>query len=227
MKHVAFFGDSLGKGVLLNEDSGRYSISDQGFVSLFAEKADVELKNFSHFGSTVQRGQAEFERRQKYLDDTEWVIFEFGGNDSDFDWDQISARPQEVHEPKTPLPLFKDIYKDLIHKALSLGKKVLLLELPPVDWQKYYAWISRGRCGENILQWLGGRADFIYRWHELYNESIHQLASAMNVPLVDVRSSFLQRRDFTQYLCADGIHPNEKGYRLMAQDLVEAWKALI
>ena len=226
MIHAAFFGDSLGKGVVLNEDSGRYAISTHDFVSLFAEEAGIEVKNYSHFGSTILRGQQEFAKRRKYLDDTDWVIFEFGGNDSDFDWDAISARPQQAHDPKTPLSVFEDAYKELFRTVLSLGKKVLLLELPPVDWQKYYAWICRERNGENILRWLGGRADFIYRWHEQYNEAVHHLAAATGVPLVDVRSSFLRSRDFTQYLCADGIHPNEMGYRLIAEDLRKAWKAL-
>ena len=38
----------------------------------------------------------------------------------------------------------------------------------------------------------------------------------MDVPVIDVTSAFLYHKTFSDYMCADGIHPNEKGHRLIA-----------
>lgn len=224
MSDILFFGDSLAKGIVLDETKNRYQKTDKGFVSLFAGDAGLKIANHAHLGSTIRRGYVELEKWQTELEDSRWVFFEFGGNDCDFDWDRVAAEPMKDHEPKTPLPQFESIYADMICKVRARGQTAVMLELPPVDWQKYFAWICRDRRDDNILQWLGGCADFIYRWHELYNEAIHRLATSLRVPLVDMRSAFLARKDYRDYLCADGIHPNERGHRLMADQLLKAWK---
>ena len=35
------------------------------------------------------------------------------------------------------------------------------------------------------------------------------------MPVIDIRSAFLAQPDFRSYLCADGIHPNEAGQKLI------------
>ena len=40
----------------------------------------------------------------------------------------------------------------------------------------------------------------------------------MNCALVDVRSAFLSSWDFTQLMCADGIHPNAEGQKVILDE---------
>ena len=66
------------------------------------------------------------------------------------------------------------------------------------------------------MRWLGGSSEFIYRWHERYSIAVQSVAKKANVTLLDVRSAFLERRDYTRFLCDDGIHPNAQGHALIA-----------
>lgn len=221
MNGICFFGDSLARGVIFDTVRNRYTILKESFVNLFSESTETEVKNHSRFGSTVTQGLTQFEKHQSDAEAAEAIVFEFGGNDSDFDWNAVSEAPDAVHLPKTEYAVFIDTYKALIEKAKSMGKKVFMLNLPPVDYNKYFSLISNGRNGENILRWLGGTSDFIYRWHERYNDAISSIAAAMKVPMIDIRSAFLEKRDYSDYLCVDGIHPNEKGHRLIADILID------
>lgn len=64
-----------------------------------------------------------------------------------------------------------------------------------------------------------GDVQFIYRWHERYNNSVVRMATEAGCLVADVRSAFLEERHYEDRLCADGIHPNEKGYTLIEQAL--------
>ncbi|OLA61120.1 MAG: hypothetical protein BHW37_01125 [Firmicutes bacterium CAG:272_52_7] len=49
----------------------------------------------------------------------------------------------------------------------------------------------------------------------------------MKIPMIDIRSAFLVKRDYSDYLCEDGIHPNERGHKLIKDTLVDAIKAVL
>lgn len=221
MNGICFFGDALARGVIFDSVRNRYTILKENFVNLFSESTETQIINHSRFGATVTQGLAQFEKNQIDAEDAEVIVFEFGGNDCDFDWNAVSETPNAVHLPKTEYPSFISTYKALIGKAKSLGKKIFILNLPPVDYNKYFSFISNRRSTENILKWLGGTSDFIYRWHERYNNAVSYIATVAKVPLIDIRSAFLEKRDYSDYLCNDGIHPNAKGHRLIADVLLD------
>lgn len=114
----------------------------------------------------------------------------------------------------------------LIERVKDSGKTPILLNLPPVDHTKYFAWISRDLNADNILKWLGGTSEFIYRWHEQYSVAVHKIAQTAGVKLIDVRSAFLERRDYCDYLSTDGIHPNENGHALIARTFLQQLEKL-
>ena len=88
-----------------------------------------------------------------------------------------------------------------------------------MDAQRYLDFISRlGSDKGAILHWLGD-VQMIYRWQELYSNAISQLASRLNLPLVDIRSRFLSRRDYGSLIARDGIHLTELGYGLVFEEL--------
>ena len=60
----------------------------------------------------------------------------------------------------------------------------------------------------------------------MYNIRVHSVASAMRVPVIDIRSAFLLRTDYGELLCDDGIHPNEAGHRLISGTLSRTVAAL-
>ena len=96
------------------------------------------------------------------------------------------ADPEAEHLPKTPIRKFVDLYKSLIETVRQAGKKIVVLNLPPLDENKYFKWISRGRSAENILKWLGGATRFIYHWQESYSVAVSGIANALQVPLLSL-----------------------------------------
>jgi len=224
---LCFFGDSIGKGVVYDPEKERYVPSANSFVKLMEQEEDCRIENFSRYGCTVTRGMELMEKNTEKIEAADYVLLEFGGNDSDFDWKEISADPEAAHTPRTPIEVFTDTYKKAIEQIRKLGKIPVLLNLPPIDEKKYFRWISRGLSGENILKWLGGDAIYIYRWHEMYNAAVCDVCNATGTPMIDIRSAFLVRKDYTDYLCEDGIHPNEKGHRLIREAMGRATASII
>ena len=216
---VCVFGDSLAKGVVFDQVKQKYGLIRDGFVNLACAALQLAPKNFSKFGCTVTKGAELVGAHAEELADYDLTVLEFGGNDSDFDWAEIAANPQADHQPKTPIEQFARQYAEIIKTVRANGGTPVLLNLPPVEPQRFFDWVSRGLNAQNILEWLGGRVDFIYRWHESYSIEIGKLAAACEVPLVDIRSTFLLRRDYGELLCTDGMHPNEQGHLLISQAL--------
>lgn len=208
-------GDSLAKGILYDEADGRYRALDGGPVFQFARQLGWQVKNLGMFGATIERVNTILTRHEKEIDASSVVVIECGGNDSDFDWASIAQDPAAPHAPMTTLERFAQEYEKLIARVRALGAVPVLVNLPPIEEKRYFFWISRGKNAQNILKWLGGSEQYIYRWHEMYNMCVCTVAAKCNAALADVRSLFLQQRDYGQLLCADGIHPNEAGYRLI------------
>ena len=116
---------------------------------------------------------------------------------------------------------FRRQYATLIDKIRLKGARPLLLSLPMIDSERYFSHISRGLNADNILTWLGGDVNYIGRWHEMYNMAVWGLGVSKQVPVIDITSTFLKRRDYRDYLCSDGIHPNEED-RLIADAICDS-----
>ena len=224
---LCFFGDSIGKGIVYDKERGRYVPTENSFVRLVGEEEKIDIENFSRFGCTVTRGEQIVERNVPEIKSSDYVVLEFGGNDSDYNWKKIADDPDAEHSPNTPLSVFVETYKKVIGEIKKLGKIPVILNLPPVDARKYFRWVSNGVNGDNIMKWLGGDEIYIYRWHEMYNAAICDLSNSMKIPMIDIRSAFLVKRDYSDYLCEDGIHPNERGHKLIKDTLVDAIKDVL
>lgn len=217
---ICVLGDSIAKGVVFDGQRNRYVIAKNCFTAQMGQKLGSVVINLSRFGCTVTEGRHRFEKERKELECCSTVYMNFGGNDSDFLWQEIAAEPDEKHEPKTGIAEFEETYLTLIEEVKEAGVTPVLMNLPPVDHMKYFSWISRNLSAENILKWLGGTSEFIYRWHEQYSIAVQRIAQVANVKLIDVRSAFLRLRDYSSFLCDDGIHPNEAGHNLIAGEVL-------
>lgn len=219
VRRWCMFGDSVGKGVIYDRNTQRYSVTRDSFGSVSAGKLGVELDNFSRFGCTMTKGAEIIEKRLGSLNGYEAVMLEFGGNDCDFDWAQVAARPLERHECKTPLKQFVSGYIALIEKIRRAGGLPVLLTVPAVNAEKFFDWITRDNDSEAIMTFLKEKHR-IEHWNELYNNAVWSVSAAEKVPVVDIRSPLLCERDFDDYFCDDGIHLNQAGHALIAEHII-------
>jgi len=220
-RNVEVFGDSILKGVQLDE-SLRYRVDNNIDVNLLEKKYKLSINNFSKFGCTISKAYAVIEKRFKSnLPKCDAIVLNLGGNDCDFDWRAVAERPQEEHEPNTPLDIFSDTYKKVIEFLKEKRIRPIITTLPPLDAQKFFNWF----CGSlerkaDILKWLG-TVESIYRWQENYSRTIEKIAEETGTLLVDLRGAFLKYRRLEHLLCVDGTHPNTEGQRVITQGFLE------
>lgn len=218
---VCLFGDSVAKGVVFDSIRRKYRVLKDCFAASIEAAENLSVTNYSKFGCTITKGREILERHAAELSSYDFTVFEFGGNDCDFDWHAIGEDPHGEHLAKTPLDVFEQEYREAVRFTREHGGNPVLLTLPPIDAHRYFNWFTQGENVENILQWLGD-IDRIYRWHEMYNLAVCRVAMQEGVLLLDISSRFLERSHYEELLCEDGIHPNEKGHELIFESLREA-----
>lgn len=221
-KNIIVWGDSILKGVILDEKDGKYKVMRNNSIASFAEITGCSVKNNAYFGMTstkaLNRIKTSIDKQLFGKDDI--VIIEYGGNDCDFNWSEISDEPNISHNPKTPITAFKNSLQNIIDAFKEKGVTPILMNLPPLEPERYFDWVSRGLSKENILHWLGDVAK-IYRWQEAYNSAAEWVARQSNCKIINVRESFLISNDYSSQFCADGIHPNETGHKRILQSLLD------
>lgn len=222
-KKIALFGDSILKGVIYGDDK-RYHISHDIDWAGLEQGLDIELENFSKMGNCIENGRINLELFVKNCKGVHAIVLEYGGNDSDYFWEQVSKNPSKENLPKTELAEFR---KELISMISTLKKKrirPILMTLPPIIAERYFNFIvSLGNNSESIIEFLGD-VQIIYRRHELYSNEIMKVAREQNVDLVDVRSKFLQSNNLENLICEDGIHPNTEGQKLIVDTFFDYFK---
>ena len=223
-KKIAALGDSLTRGVVLNE-SNRYSILDNSFIDIIGDSLGLEIKNYGKFGCTIDFGQQMIDRHTEEISASDYTFLEFGGNDCDFNWGRIADSPADEHQPKTILDAFKEKFCALIERVRALGSVPVIISLPPIDSGYYFSFISRFmnvQQRENVFNWLGGDINVIARWHEMYNRALFEISRVMHTAIIDITTPFDKYQGAMRTLyCADGIHPNAEGHRLIAASIAD------
>ena len=223
MTKVAVLGDSVTKGVILTE-TYKYSLAEHSYLDIISRSLDLQISNYGRFGSTIDMGDHMLSRHSDEIANSKYTLIEYGGNDCDFEWVKIADAPMEDYAPKTKLEDFKERYIELIHKVRDLGSEPIIISLPPILSTPYFSFFSRFMTEEqkaNVISWLGGSTDIISRWHESYNRALFMIARETNTPIIDITSPFdTFRGDISTLFCADGIHPNDKGHRMIATTII-------
>ncbi len=106
LKTIGIWGDSLLQGVVLDEKQGRYSILENNCAVAVAKRTGLAVCNNSRFGCTAPKGMKSLNRTLEGDAAFSAAIIEFGGNDCDFNWEEVAAAPEREHIPKTPLEAF-------------------------------------------------------------------------------------------------------------------------
>lgn len=225
MESIFALGDSVMKGIVEDccraSGSIRYMISNLSFAEICRKRLGLDIRNLARFGGTIDQGLGLVERHNELVSESKYCVIEYGGNDCSYHWNDISENPWAVHEPLTMLDDFRSQYSRLIDTLKQKGTSPVLLSLPLIDSERYFNHISKGLNAQNILTWLGGDVDFIGHWHDMYNMAVWRLGADKHIPVIDITTPFLKRKDYRDYLCSDGIHPNEDGHRLIADAICD------
>lgn len=213
IKRLEIYGDSILRGVTYSADTGRYGLCRKDRFSELGESG-IETKNNSRMGATIERGLEMLRRNLGEDAEGTVVLFEYGGNDCDYRWAEVSADPSGDFEPNIPEERYAEMYKEAIEYAKSKGARPVIASLVPIDADKYMKWISKNLNYENILSWLGD-ISMLSRWQEHYSRTAERLAYETGTPLLDLRGAFLLSHDYKSLLCDDGIHPTERGHAMI------------
>lgn len=225
--NICVFGDSVTKGVVYDEIKNKYVFLKDSFINLTQSDTGFAIRNFAKFGSTSVKGTEIMRKHEDDMSDYDYTLLEFGGNDCDFLWDEIAEAPEALHHSLVPPEQFRQQYMAMITKVRSSGSHPVLLTLPPLVAERFFTWISKGLNKDNILEFLGGDKEYIFRWHEQYNEIINEIAREQNVPVIDIRKAVLSAPDYESLVCIDGMHPNCRGHKVIAEYLEKALTSFV
>ena len=177
MKKIAIWGDSVLKGVVLEEGKDRYSLLKDSSIELIKREYNLMIKNNSKFGLTVTKAMRLMDKSLSKGDHPNYVLVELGGNDCDYNWKEISENPDKEYYPNTPLPKFIESINTIIEKFRANGIEPILTNLPPLSSQKYFDWFGKnGLNTDNIKKWMGN-IDGIYRHQETYSLALMDIAN--------------------------------------------------
>ena len=160
---LTIWGDSILKGVVYDENRGRYAVYRDNCVLRLSRDAGVEVENFAMMGSTSEQGLARMENQT--LKSGNIAVIEFGGNDCDQDWAAASEHPEQMQSGKVPLQTFGENLSRMVRKVREAGMLPALVTPPPLVAQRYFDWVSRNLDAGRILSYLGD-VEHIYRWQE-------------------------------------------------------------
>ena len=223
MINLALWGDSIGRAVGFNEALGRYAVLKPNYREILLESEVVDITNHARFGATLPEGLKDFEATPTVAAPA--VAIQFGGNDCNLDWAAVAADPHLPHGPRTSLADFAGALRRFIRLVKAQGKIPILVTPPPLFAPRFVDWVSQGLDKAAILRFIGDE-QHVYRWQERYAGAVHQVARLTRCRLFDLRDAFLADDDLPGCLCRDGMHPNEKGQRLIVRAVEQALSRL-
>ena len=139
-----------------------------------------------------------------------------------YNWQEIAANPSGQHEPVMDLVAYKAQYTNRIAQARAHGQEPVLISLPIMDENRYFAFITRGMSMQerkNLLYWLGGKTERLRNIHALYNLSLFRLAAQQCVHILDITSPMLASAHYEQLLEQDGVTLSPEGKQLVENEL--------
>lgn len=218
IKKISVYGDSILKGAVTGTESGHlFDIIENSSLPLAQKKLGFELNNQSVFGSIISKTQRRLNKNIETGTVGDLAIIESGGNDCDYDWTAVSQNPEIQHNPRTTLEDFISKIDEMVNVLRVNEITPLIMTMPPLVADRWYNHICIGQNEEAILKICNGSPFRLYQNHELYNNSLLEYARINCVQIVDMRKEFLLLKDYRDYMCLDGIHPNENGYKFMSQ----------
>lgn len=141
-----------------------------------------------------------------------------------FNWRAIAADPSGRHESNIDLVAYKALYINKIAQARARGLEPVLVSLPVMDENRYFAFITRGMSMQerkNLLYWLGGKTERLRNIHELYNLALFRLAATQCVHIIDITSPMLATPNYSELLEQNGVTLSEAGESLVNAEMMK------
>ncbi|MGG4037013.1 SGNH/GDSL hydrolase family protein [Heyndrickxia ginsengihumi] len=223
---IVCFGDSITRGV--SYIKGRLRIVKENYPSILnslcSTKQNTVVLNKGVFNDNSDLLLKRLEK-DVFKEQPDAVIICIGGNDCNFKWDEVAARPYEEHKPIVPLERYLNNIREMVKEINEKGIVPILLTLPPLDPKRYYHTISQ-RHGSEIAYWIS-KTGGIEHWHGLYNRRIKDLIKNINIPSIDVRTALKKAGDLKELISDDGIHLTSTGYSVMGKKIFEDFFSVI
>lgn len=219
---LCIWGDSIARGLMYDNENQKYTLCRDTFERAL-RAIGVSVRNYAKPGCTSDAALDIFKRSE--LTENSVAAIEFGGNDSDLVWSEVSEKPETEHAALVSLEKFKQNISNMVLGARNAGMRPVVVTPLPVVAERYFKWVSKQLNENAILKYLGS-AQYIYRWQERYAYAAMEAARAVDCPIFDLRGLFLGRKDFADLMCIDGIHPNPAGYALISEAVTGAWQKI-
>ncbi len=224
---IGVFGDSVIRGVMLDSETGKYRSYKRRFEDA-RKNYGISIENNGKIGYTSKQIVEQIKRLVDIENRPDFIFLEYGGNDCNFNWRDVSEHPEQEHSPCVSPEDFRGNYIEAIEYVRSCGSSPVILIPPPIDAEKFLTYICKagGLSRENILKWLGD-VSMIYRWQEHYSDICKDIAEEMDCPVIDLRSAFIVRHDFPDLICEDGMHPTEAGHAIIDGEICKFFDDII
>jgi isoamyl acetate esterase len=219
---IICFGDSITRGVSFVK--GRLRIIKDNYPTFLEKLFSVNISEdiiVLNKGVFNDNSHLLLKRLEKDVlsEKPNYVLLNVGGNDCNFNWQEVAESPNSNHEPIVSVQQYMENIKQMVTKMKQSNITPILITLPPLDPVRYYKFIA-DKYGTTISHWIsccGG----IEHWHSLYNLQLNKLIEQFNLPNIDVRTALKKEGNATDFISDDGIHLNADGYRKMSEVIFE------
>ena len=89
-------------------------ILEDNYIKLLQSKLNGIIRNTAKFGNTIIKGFSRL-KDDVLRDGPDIVFMEYGGNDCDFNWDEVSNNPNADHQPKTDFDTFENKLREALN----------------------------------------------------------------------------------------------------------------
>lgn len=127
------------------------------------------------------------------------VIILFGNND---------CKLQDIDEPVVSLPKYEENLRKIVTQIKSNNKIPILSNLQPIDSEMFYETLPG-------IKKLMVNIDSPKEWQRGYSLACGRVAARENIRLADIMT--MLDKHGNSVLDRDGLHPNDKGHRMIAQ----------
>ena len=178
---------------------------------------NAEVINSGIPGNTTSDARKRFQK--DVLDQKpELVIIQFGLNDSAIDV-SLGSR-----DPRVPMETYAENLKSMVGELKQAGRKVILMTQNPISWTPKLKEIY-GSPPYDVEDPMG-----LNRLNSKYAQTVRDISIEFKVPLVDIYSLFSSLmasvEEDSASLLLDGIHPNDKGHKLISAKLIDEIRTL-
>lgn len=132
------------------------------------------------------------------------VVMLFGNND---------ARLVDKDLPNVDVGEYKDIITELGDILKEDGRLCYLTNLQPIDELRAVKAASESARHMSAIK-------SPYGWHKQYSDACAEIAAALGIPLIDIRTPLEESRH--DIFFEDGMHPNNKGHEIICETIYNA-----